>query len=381
MATALAHVQKPVPRLADVRPDLPVDLTDLVGSMLVKEPDRRVGSALALSGALNAANKRLGLPSSEPGASLHLQRAKPSARDATEPAPPGPASALHGQASPAPSSDDGVDGTSVFGDGEVREGTSVLPSGGAAKPMGAATVPPSDDELVAGLGPSQRGTARGPGAPPLGGKAANQGAQRDRRHRTGRRAAVAVAMLMVAGSAVALVVFRHQPPTKPSAAGHSLGAHGNVPPTAPLPPAGTYPVVPVAAVYELAINGNHADDDLAGLANVIGDNPNADWVSAQYHGPRFGGWGGLGLVLKLSGAHKLHELVVTTPMQGWSAETFVGNDFAKNLSGWGRPVGQLQDVNGSQRLSLGNERASWALFWMLDPGPQEQAVVDKLAVH
>jgi len=32
-------------------------------------------------------------------------------------------------------------------------------------------------------------------------------------------------------------------------------------------------------------------------------------------------------------------------------------------------------------FSLGNKHASWVLFWMLNPGPTDEAVVDKVSVH
>jgi hypothetical protein len=137
----------------------------------------------------------------------------------------------------------------------------------------------------------------------------------------------------------------------------------------------------VVAVHELTQGGNTPNDDLSGLDNVIGDNPAAFWYSDRYTRADFGGYGGLGLVLKLSGVHTLHELVVTTPMQGWSAETFVSGSDAPELSGWGQPTGQRSGVNNSSVFSLGGHKAGWVLFWMLNPGPTNQAVVDKLSVR
>ena len=52
MATALAHVQQPVPALGKLVPGLPAELSDLVGALLTKDPAQRVPSALVLGGAL-----------------------------------------------------------------------------------------------------------------------------------------------------------------------------------------------------------------------------------------------------------------------------------------------------------------------------------------
>ncbi len=73
MATALAHVQQPAPHLDDVRPGLPPGLGGLVDALLVKEPEKRVPSALVLGGALSAISRCLGVPAqSEPGAYLQI---------------------------------------------------------------------------------------------------------------------------------------------------------------------------------------------------------------------------------------------------------------------------------------------------------------------
>ena len=73
MATALAHVQQPAPHLDDVRPGLPPGLGGLVDALLVKDPEKRVPSALVLGGALSAISRSLGVPAqSEPGAYLQI---------------------------------------------------------------------------------------------------------------------------------------------------------------------------------------------------------------------------------------------------------------------------------------------------------------------
>ncbi len=73
MATALAHVQQPIPDIDEVRPDLPAGLGELVGSLLVKDPRYRLASALALGGALASIRKSMGISAPvEPGSYLNL---------------------------------------------------------------------------------------------------------------------------------------------------------------------------------------------------------------------------------------------------------------------------------------------------------------------
>ena len=70
MATALAHVQQPIPDIDEVRPDLPAGLGELVSSLLVKDPRYRLASALALGGALTSIRKSMGVAHRERGGRL-----------------------------------------------------------------------------------------------------------------------------------------------------------------------------------------------------------------------------------------------------------------------------------------------------------------------
>ncbi|HUB71326.1 MAG TPA: protein kinase [Acidimicrobiales bacterium] len=346
IATALAHVQKPPPSVGDLRPSLPDGLGDLVASMLVKEPAQRIGSALALGGALNNIRKRMGSPAADPGGELHLSiERRPVGTAATvQPSSNGKSPSPGAQAHVAPPSS--------------RPSDSGAPVVSGPRTSGGTLALPSDEQ--------RRPAALGPARP---------------RHRSGRITAVVVVSMLLAGSAVALTVFRHGPDANKGRSAGQSGGDNAVPSTAPLPAKGKYPALSVTDVYELAQRGNHADDDLGGLGNVVSDNQSAYWESAKYDGPDFGGFDGLGLVLRLAGTGVLHELEVTTPMHGWSAEAFVASSYAKTLAGWGAPTAELTSVAGNQTMSLGDKKGSWVLFWMLNPGPTDQAVVDKLSVH
>lgn len=345
MATALAHVQKPAPALDQYRPDLPPGLSDLVGSLLAKDPDRRVASALALGGALTSVRKRMGAPANEPGANLHMSGARSAPAPARDPlranVPVSGRSPSAGLPVRTPMAAGGVEANG-------RGGTVALPDQRQPRP----TAP----------GP----VAQGRGKPPT----------LERRHRTGRVTAAVVLALLVVGAIVALSLFRAKPQARAAAPGAKAAA-----PTTTLPPPSTYAPVKVLAVKEMTQGGNKPNDDLAGLDNVTSSNKATYWESSIYHGPDFGGYGGLGLVLELGSAHVLHELVVTTTMTDWSAETFVSSTDAPTLSGWGAPTAKRAGINHSVVFSLGGKTGSWVLFWMLDPGPGYQAVVDKVSVR
>jgi hypothetical protein len=181
MATALAHVQKAPPRLDQLRPELPPGLSDLVGSLLVKDPDYRVGSALALGAALTSIGKRAGGSANEPGAYLHLGAGKG-----------GVARSGWGRTS-----------------GEAPASNRLAP-GGTALSRGA---PAADPALPAKV---PRGTL----AMPTGGstaRLATQAGERPRppRHyRTGRVTGAVVLSLLVVGSLVALTLFHPNPVTR-----------------------------------------------------------------------------------------------------------------------------------------------------------------------
>jgi hypothetical protein len=134
-------------------------------------------------------------------------------------------------------------------------------------------------------------------------------------------------------------------------------------------------------VGELTQLGIKPNDNLSELPNVFDGNPSTEWRSDVYDGPRFGRSGGFGLVVRLAGLYVLHQLSVASPMQGWSAEVFVASSYAPRLTGWGRPTAQRSGIRGDASFSLGGRRGAWVLFWMIDPGPSRQAVVQELSVR
>ena len=321
MATALAHVQQPVPSLEATRPGLPPGLVHLVATLMAKEPEQRTPSAVALGRSLAELGAQLGSRVSGPGAFLQL----------------GPGAFAGSSGKPGRPVPVGRQGTAI--DTEIGAGATVR------------DVQPGPMTETAKAAPA-------------------------RRRRQRRLASAVVASLMVAGSLVAAALlypgqFSYSP-------GHRSGS------TAPGGAAGSSSSAASAhlgilAVKEVVTGGNQANDNLGELPNLTSANPKTYWQSLIYKYANFGGYGGFGLAVHLDGSHVLHDLVVKTPMRGWSAQVFVASHFA-NWGGWGKPVSAQDGISGDHTFPLQGERGDWVLLWMLNPGPSNQATVDKLAV-
>ena len=352
MATALAHVQQPAPHLDDVRPGLPPGLGDLVDALLIKEPEKRVPSALVLGGALAAISRSLGVPAqSEPGAYLQIG-----------PGPTGTATARTGvgRGERATWSTGGF----TSEPGRVNRGQeSPSPEVQSRQKLSGGTI-----ALAEGAGT---------GAPPQSnGSRKSRGKRRKEgfRRRPGVIASVVVSSLLVAGLLVAVALWRvNNPPARGPQTTSSSGPNSGHPVSSPS--------INVLSVSELTQNGNHPTDNLAELGNLIDGNPATSWEGDVYDSPNFGGSGGFGLALDLGSRHVVHELVVTTTMQGWSAEAFTADANAPVLSGWGTATASRSPIYGSATFSLGDRKASWVLLWMTDPGPTRQAQIEELTVR
>lgn len=321
MATALAHVQQPVPSLEATRPGLPPRLVHLVATLMAKEPEQRTPSAVDLGRSLAELGAQLGSRVSGPGAFLQLG---PGAFAGTGGKPGRPVHA-------------------------GRQGTAIATEIGAGAT--ARDVQPGPVTETAEAAPA-------------------------RRRRPRRLASAVVASLMVTGSLVAAALlypgqFSYSPrhrngPTTPD------GASG-------LSSSPTSAHLGILEVKEVVTGGNQPNDNLSELPNLTSANPKTYWQSLIYKYANFGGYGGFGLAVHLDGSHVLHDLVVKTPMRGWSAQVFVASHFA-NWGGWGKPVSAQDGINGDHTFPLQGERGDWVLLWMLNPGPSNQATVDKLAV-
>jgi len=374
MATALAHVQRPAPSLAQVRPDLPRGLPELVAALLVKEPEDRVPSAPALASSLAELGRRLGFPAGGPGAFLYLgSGASQAGRGRTAPAG---TTALERTAKRTEASGQqttkqaGAAGAGAVGAGAVGAGAAGAGVSGSRRRSRAAS--------RAGDQGSARTVAEA--ARTMSGEvwAADEAAAgAARRKRPKRFATLMVAALVIAGGLVAgALLYQGKPADHSSSNGKGTSSSGQTAATA-----SRYQAIDVVAEKEVAVGGNLPNDNIGELPNLVSSDPSTFWQSDQYHGQHFGNYGGLGVALELNGAHVLHDLVVKTPMQGWGAEVFLGNSFSSTLTAWGRAISVQQLIDGDHTFYLGGKRASWVLLWMLNPGPTDQATIDKLSVR
>jgi serine/threonine protein kinase len=350
MATALAQVQQPVPALDELVPGLPRQLTDVVGALLAKDPADRVPSALALGASLARVGRSLGTSeaSNEPGADIHTGPL-PTVRSPSEPkdANNSPASA----------------GGTVALASEPTEAAALMDG-----PTGPILVEPTGRAVKAGRGARKSSRARVPK------KRSARGPGPHRKRRPGRWASIVVAVLLVAGLSFA-AALAHVPGTAPGTKQDAGGNGGRA-----SSGSSSTSALTVVSVHELTQDGNEPNDNVRELPNVIGNTTSAYWESDIYKSAEFGGSGGFGLVLQLDGLHVLRQVTVSTPMQGWTAEVFASSSDAGALSGWGQALSRQSAIKGDAVFSLRDKKASWVLFWMIDPGPTRQAVVRRLSV-
>lgn len=377
MATALAHVQQQPPPLEALRPGLPPALYELVNALLVKDPAQRVPSALVLGGALTALRRQMGLPPVEAGPYIKVRTAAPGERpsgDRTRKAPsrplPVPSGRGPGDEDVAPARTSVLDSSNAPTNAGAIGGTVPLGTDVTGQTTNGASAVGASTEVALPVpsagGPRRRGAADG----------TSEDARRRRRRRTGRAASVLVVLLLLAGSGVVYDLVHTAGAVRHRSA--NPGVQQPTPGTSPANAGGAGPVK-ILSVQELTQDGNSPNDNLGTLDDVItGKSP--AWASDQYKGSDFGGYGGFGLVLHLGSTRALSDLEVDTTMQGWSARVYVSNADHGAVSQWGQPTSAGTNLYDSQTFSLGGRKGSWVLFWMLNPGGSDQAVVDRLTV-
>ncbi|MGC8626925.1 MAG: protein kinase domain-containing protein [Acidimicrobiales bacterium] len=373
VATALARLHEPVPRLDELRADIPAGLADLVSWMLARDPGRRVPSAFELNRALAAFNYEGGVAAGleasgyfslagsaymalSPGLDL-AAASGPALSNAG-----GPASFEQGP-SAAERSPTGGAGAATCSLADPTAGT------GEQDELGAVDGQWPAQEVVAkeavgqtmALSPAPRKGAGGVRGPTVVGTG----------RRGGRPVTALVLSLVVVGLLVVAALVASSGLGTGSQPGASDGQRSVKAPAAP---------IAVQQVSELTQGGNLPDDHLGELHYLIDGNPKTVWESDVYDGPDFGGWGGFGLVMRLAKPRTLHQLRVLSPMQDWSAETFVQVGCPSRLVRWGRPTDERTAVYGDATFSLGGSRGNCVLLWMLNPGPSRQAVIAELSL-
>jgi serine/threonine-protein kinase len=330
MATAVQHLNADPPDVRTLQPAVPPAFSDLVGALLAKRPSDRPPSAAAVRQALTAieygdhSNAVYG-PVGWPVAGLPTP-----ARAAS---PPGPGDmATAGQI--------------------TGNGSGTMPGNG----RGTAVLPPPHQPAVLRTDRGQTARTTTPAVGPLL-------KRRRRANWPGRVVAVLVAVAVVV---VVVVVSGGGSTIHTPAAAH--------PPPAPA-------VVPIVNVSVFHLERDA--DNAAEASNTVDGNPATSWSTDRYFGPNFAGLRhGLGLAIALAGSHKLHQLSVTSPTQGWSAEVFVADAVPNppSLAAWGKVVDAKQAIAGDVTFDLNGTQGSDVLLWITDLGPRYQTTINEVQV-
>lgn len=148
--------------------------------------------------------------------------------------------------------------------------------------------------------------------------------------------------------------------------------------------AGTATPITISAVQVwMNVNG-HTLDNPDETSRTFDGNPATFWSTDQYTTANFGGYySGEGLAIHLDGSHTLHSLTVTTPTNGWAAQTYVSSSmpsFGQSVSSWGSPTDSKSNVSGSTTFDLKGRSGSWVLFWLTNLGPNFVAQVNEFKV-
>jgi eukaryotic-like serine/threonine-protein kinase len=334
MSTAVQHLNVIPPDVSSLLPATPVVLSNTVRDLLAKRPDDRPGSAIAVRQTLAGVESGVGGDALSAAVGSDATVSQAALRTMSNGAPVGPT--ISG---PAPVPGPGGLPTAA------RTGiTSVFPP-----PRQPPTWGPT--KAVPAPGPSPT-----PPPPPARPRRANW---------PGRIVALLVAVAIV----VVIVVVAGGGTAKKAAKAGSPAAPAS---TAPYPIAGV-------SVFHL-----ERDADNAALTkNAFDGNPNTAWTTNRYFGAHFAGLRhGLGLAITLGGAHKLNQLAVLSPTQGWSAEVFVANGVPDPaaMAPWGKVLDSKQSIAGNVTFNLGGTEGSAVLLWLTDLGPSNETAVAEVQV-
>ena len=104
--------------------------------------------------------------------------------------------------------------------------------------------------------------------------------------------------------------------------------------------------------------------------NAIDGDALTSWRTEEYTTRTFGNLkSGVGLVVDLSGPHRLGHITITSPTVGWAVEIHaINGQVPDSLSGWGTAIASAANIQGDVVLSLQDATASSILLWITDLG-------------
>jgi serine/threonine-protein kinase len=124
-------------------------------------------------------------------------------------------------------------------------------------------------------------------------------------------------------------------------------------------------------------SGEPTENESAARDAIDGD-PLTSWRTEDYTTRAFGNLkSGVGLVIDLSGPHRLGHVSISSPTKGWSVQVrTVDGSVPDTLEGWGATVASASNIRGDVNLSLNDVAASSVLLWITDLGDETPAHVE-----
>ena len=123
----------------------------------------------------------------------------------------------------------------------------------------------------------------------------------------------------------------------------------------------------VAAPFDPQGDGSEHDDE---APFAIDGDPTTAWTTERYDSRELGGLkDGVGLILSLDESAPLDELVLTSPVAGWSATIHIADAPGASLADWGDPVATVDGAgSGDTTVALDEAEGQHVLIWVTDLG-------------
>jgi serine/threonine-protein kinase len=149
---------------------------------------------------------------------------------------------------------------------------------------------------------------------------------------------------------------------------------------------GAAPVGAIAGADDFDPEGTPPNDehpDEVELA-IDGDSTGTSWTTESYSAGLAGAnKSGVGISVDAGDPVEASELKLVTPTPGWTGEVYASDDDARDLAGWGEPVGTIENAgesaNGTQSVPLElPEAAQYYLIWITDLGDNEAVEISDI---
>jgi serine/threonine-protein kinase len=162
--------------------------------------------------------------------------------------------------------------------------------------------------------------------------------------------ALVLIALLISSTAVGRTLFAADPSTTTTAPPASVALEG-------------------ARSFDPAGSGEPTENE-ASARNAIDGDPLTSWQTEDYATRNFGNLkSGVGLIIDLSGPHRIGHILIDSPTTGWSVEVHtVDGETPTSLAGWGASIASAHAIRGAVNLSLDQAQATSVLIWITDLG-------------